>query len=432
MRRHHPMPCKTGTIFTVAGVGRQRTDHAARRRLADSRQRRRTRGRHRNGRESLQQHCGRGNACAYPGRPSDHRGLPGVYPVSETITIDFPVDLIGSNVLELDSSGWPTGVVRNGTATVVEGSAALGASALVSIGRTDGAVVTAVNVRGFTFVGSPGGGNDVNLNQVQDFTLTGNVVTGPSGVTTTNEGISPVASSGLIVGNYISGMGCGNCLRAGYPASPASIVFSGNRSVQNRNAGLLLGGASYGIPEAGDQLSVLVSGNDISNNTGSSSDVGLRIFVIRKDPPDTQSDGNVQAIILGNRLVGNQIGVSLDAGFPYRQTAIPPPNGPLTCDTRVFTGTLDVTFLGNTLSGSLLMPALVSFTRAQTTLSPATVSSWQYLHNATYSIVDPQETLAGYTKDNPSADPFVGGLCAADTVHEPLNNTLIYNGAVVH
>jgi hypothetical protein len=59
-------------------------------------------------------------------------------------------------------------------------------------------------------------------------------------------------------------------------------------------------------------------------------------------------------------------------------------------DTRVYTGTIDITLTGNTLSGSLLAPGLISFTREQTTLNPAQLPSWQYLHNAIYTITDPR------------------------------------------
>jgi len=356
---------------------------------------------------------------------------PGFYEIESTITIDFPVELAGSNVLEMDSNGWPTGVVRSGTESQIVGSTALGASTLVSVGRTDGVVINGVSVHGFTLVSGPGGGHDIELQQVQNFSVSGNVVTGLS-TTATNFGIYPGASSGVISGNYISGVGCGSCIRSGYPGSPANIIFAGNRSVHNRNAGVLLGGMTYALPEHGDQLDALVSGNDISENTGTTADVGLRIFIGRQDPPNTQGEGNVHALVVGNRLVGNLIGVSLDAGFPYRQSAVPPPNGPLTCDTRVFTGTLNVTFLGNTLSGSQQTPAVISFTRLQATLNPTTqLSRWQYLHNATYIVNDPQKILAGYQKDDPSTDPYVGGLCAADLTHEVLGNTLDYNGALV-
>jgi hypothetical protein len=359
---------------------------------------------------------------------------PGLYELASTIIIDIPLDLVGSSVLEIDSNGWPTGVASPGTETRIVGLAALGTLPLVSVGRTDGVVMNDVNIRGFSFEGGPGGGNDINLQRVQNFSVIANVFTGPSplpmtGVTIT--GIFPVASSGSIVGNYIAGEGCGTCITAGYPSSPAYLQFTGNRSVHNQNGGLLLNGSSFGIPDHGDQLDVLVLGNDLSENTGANS-FGMRVFVVRKDLPDTQSRGNVNALILSNHLFGNQIGISIDAGFPYRQAPIPPPNGPLVCDTRVYSGTLNLVLTGNALSGSLLTPALISFTREQATLNPAQQQkSWQYLHNAAYIITDPQGSLAGYTKDHPSADPFVGGLCAADTTHELLGNTLIYNGTIV-
>ena len=359
---------------------------------------------------------------------------PGSYELASTIVIDIPLDLVGSDVLEIDSNGWPTGVVSPGTETRIVGLAALAASPLVSVGRTDGVVMNGVNIRGFTFEGGPGGSDGIDIQRVQDFSVRGNILIGPSSppmTGTTIVGINPVASSGSIVGNYVAGEGCGTCIGAGYPGSPANVEFTGNRSVHNQNGALLLNGASFGIPEPGNQLDVTVQGNDLSENTGANS-FGLRIFVMRKDLPDTQSSGNVHTLIRGNRLFGNQIGISIDAGFPYRQTKIPPPSGPLVCDTRVYTGTLDITLTGNTLSGSLLTPGLISFTKEQATLnSPKQLQTYQYLHNAIYTITDPQGSLAGYLKDHPSTDPYVGGLCVADTTHELLGNTLEYNGAIV-
>jgi hypothetical protein len=320
--------------------------------------------------------------------------------LASTIIIDISLDLVGSNVMEIDSNGWPTGVVIPGTETRIVGLAGLQALPLVSVGGPDPLVMNDVNIQGFTFQGSPGGGNDIELRRVQNFSVSGNVLTGPSPLPmngTTIIGIFPAASSGSIVGNYIAGEGCGTCITAGYPGSPAYLQFTGNRSVRNRNGGLLLNGSSFGIPEHGDQLNVLVLGNDLSENTDSTS-FGLRIFVIRKDLPDTQSSGNVNALILSNRLFGNRIGVSVDAGFPYREAHIPPPTGPLVCDTRVYNGSLNITLFGNTLSGSLLTPGLISFTRVTATLDPTQQKSWQYLHNASYIISDPQGSLAGYLK----------------------------------
>jgi hypothetical protein len=63
---------------------------------------------------------------------------PGRYELESTITIDIPLDLLGSNVLEIDSNGWPTGVVSPGTETRIVGLAALGTHPILSVGRTDG------------------------------------------------------------------------------------------------------------------------------------------------------------------------------------------------------------------------------------------------------------------------------------------------------
>lgn len=363
---------------------------------------------------------------------------PGRYELASTIRIDIPLDLVGSNVMGIDSNGWPTGVVSPGTETRIVGLAPLGLSPLVLVGRSDGAVMENVNIRSFTFEAGPSGGSDIELKKVQNFSVRGNILTAPFPLPkkqTTISGIMPAASSGSIVGNYIAGVGCGACITAGNSGSPASVEFTGNRSVHNLNGGVLLNGSSYGVPEQGDQLDAVVQGNDLSENTDANS-FGLRIFVIRRELPDTQSSGNVHALIRGNRIFGNHIGISIDAGFPYRQVKFPTPSDPLVCDTRVYTGTFDITLTGNTLSGSLLTAGLISFTRYTATLDPSQQLSWQYLHNATYIINDPQGSLAGYLKDHPSNDPFpppsyVGTVCAADTTNESLGNTLEYNGVIV-
>ena len=366
---------------------------------------------------------------------------PGRYELASTIRIDIPLDLVGSNVMGIDSNGWPTGVVSPGTETRIVGLAPLGVSPLVLVGRSDGAVMQNVNIRSFTFEAGPGGGSDIEIKKVQNFSVRGNILTAPFPLPkkqTTISGIMPAASSGSIIGNYIAGVGCGTCITAGNSGSPASVEFTGNRSVHNLNGGVLLNGSSLGVPDQGDQLDAVVQGNDLSQNTDGNS-FGVRIYVIRRDLPDTQSSGNVHALIRGNRIFGNHIGISIDAGFPYRQVGFPKPSDPtLVCDTRVYTGTLDVTLTDNTLSGSSLTAGLISFTRYTATLDPSQLPSWQYLHNATYIINDPQGSLAGYLKDHPINNPsfpppsYSGILiCAADTTNEPLGNTLVYNGVIV-
>src|SRR5262249_48659943 len=63
---------------------------------------------------------------------------PGRYELTSTVRIPCPIDLRGSNVPDLDTTGWPTGSVLAGTETKIVGTAALGANPLVIVGRTDG------------------------------------------------------------------------------------------------------------------------------------------------------------------------------------------------------------------------------------------------------------------------------------------------------
>jgi hypothetical protein len=218
----------------------------------------------------------------------------------------------------------------------------------------------------------------------------------------------------------------GAAVAAGYPASPSTVEFVGNRVVGNLG-GLVLIGSTTRVPETGDQLDAVVSNNDLSeNNQVAGFSFGLRIFTINRPlgaAGDTQSTGNVTATIRGNRIADDEIGVSIDAGFPFRRVGT-------TCDPRVYSGTFDLVLLGNTLTGSQFLPALIAFTRNQAALGQFPLDLWQYLHSATYDITDPDGTLADAFIDNPAVDPFIGP-CPNDAAHEVLGNTLIYNGAVL-
>ena len=343
---------------------------------------------------------------------------PGDYPISSPLVIDRPLDLRGASSLVEGDDGWPTGEVAAGTETRLFGTPALGTQPLIAPGRPDRSVVRGISIRGFAFEGRLGG-ISVLFRRVQNFSLKDNVFRAPGFL-----GMQSVASSGVISGNHFSGVGTGAILTGGYPSSPSTVRFTGNRSVSNNLGGLLLNGASIGIPELGDRLDAVVLDNDLSDNTLTPQfSFGLRLFILRRDPGapgDSQSAGNVHAVVKGNRIAGNELGMSIDAGFPHRQAGA-------VCDPRVFTGTIDLELKDNVLSGSRLAPALVTFTRNDAALDPGALSRWQYLHDATFAITDPQGSLADAWIDHPAADPFVGP-CPGDATNEALGNTLRYNG----
>lgn len=345
---------------------------------------------------------------------------PGDYAVNASLVIERPLALRGSSVLIEDADGWPTGAVVPGTATRVFTPNPLGAEPLIAVGRVDAVVINDVGISGFVFEGRLNG-NEVTLKRVQGFSVVDNAFRAPAFL-----GVQSIASSGRVVGNYFSGVTTGVTVNGGYPASPSSVIVQGNRAVQNTIGGLLLVGASFDIPEHGDQLEAEVRDNDLSNNTLSANGFGARLFILRRDPGapgDTQSTAKIDALLQDNRIVGNRIGVTIDAGFPYRRVGT-------TCDPRVFSGTIDLTLIGNTLTNSLLTPALVTFTRNMSALNPALLAQWQYLHAATFTITDREGTLAGAWIDHPERDRFVGP-CPDDAVHEILGNTLRFNGEEV-
>jgi hypothetical protein len=349
---------------------------------------------------------------------------PGDYEVTSTLVIARPLDLRGASDLIKDVDGLPTGAVVAGTETrIFAADPSLGAQPVVAAGRTDGATMSGLRVSGFVFEAAPAVVPGVTLlaTRVQDFTIISNVFRAPG------FGVQTVAASGRIVDNHISGASTGMIVNGGYPASPSEVTIVGNRSVRNTLGGLLLNGASFGIPEHGDRLDAVVRNNDLSDTKAQPAAFGLRLFVNRRDNPgppgDSQSSGNVRALVQDNRIAGNRTGIVIDAGFPYRRVGA-------TCDARVFSGSVDLTLVDNSLTGSVLTPALVTFTRQTAAMDPSTLSGWQYLHASTVSISDRHGSLAGAWIDHPERDPFVGP-CQADAEQEVLGNTLLYNGVAV-
>jgi hypothetical protein len=345
---------------------------------------------------------------------------PGAYPLAATLVIDASLELRGSSQpVSVPDDPWPTGQVEPETETRIFATDAIGSQPLIRVGRGDGAVMRDVTIRDLVLEGTAAG-IEILLNRVQGFTVADNVFRGPAFL-----GMQSVASSGQLTGNYFSGVGTGAILAGGYPESPSDVVATGNRSVNNSLGGMLLNGASINIPELGDMLRAVVRDNDLSNNLGSQG-FGLRLFVLRRDPGapgDSQSSARIDALVTDNRIIGNRIGVMIDAGFPYRSVGS-------ICDPRTFSGAMDLELAGNTLAGSLQAPALVTFTRNSASLNPSTLSLWQYLHGASFAISDRDGTLANAWIDNPATDPYVGP-CPADGTHESLGNVLTYNGSTL-
>ena len=344
---------------------------------------------------------------------------PGNYALAETLVIDRSLDLRGSTEQVDDSDSWPTGEVIAGTATrVFASNPAL--TQLVLVDRGDGTVLGDVHIRGFVFEGTATG-ISLLLNRVQGYRIADNVFRAPA-----NFGMQSVASSGRVSGNHFSGIGTGAILTGGYPESPSNVVFQSNRAVRNTTGGVLLNGASFNIPELGDEVTAIVRNNDLSDNVGVQG-FGFRAFILRRDLGalgDSQSSASVFAVIRSNRIVGNRVGVFIDAGFPYRSVGT-------TCDSRVYSGTVDLRFARNTIAESLLTSSLVTFTRNQAALDPALLPQWQYLHNSIFTISDPDAVLAEAWIDHPATDPLLGS-CPADVTHEALGNVLIYNGQELH
>jgi len=340
---------------------------------------------------------------------------PGDYPLTSTLVIARSLELRGSTVQINDSDSWPTGQVAPGTATRIFASNPT-LTRLVLVDRGDSTVLRDVNIRGFIIEGTAAGAS-LLFNRVQNYSIADNVFRAPA-----SRGVQSVASSGRVSGNYFSGLGEGAIFNGGYASSPSNVVFQGNRAVHNMIGGVLLVGASINIPELGDELKAVVRDNDLSGNGG----FGFRAFILRRDlgaPGDSQSSASVYALVQGNHIVGNRNGIVIDAGFPYRQAGV-------TCDTRVYSGNMDLRFTGNTLSESTLTPALITFTRSTAALTPSTLPQWQYLHGATFTIDDQEGILADAWIDHPAIDPILGP-CPADAAHEFLGNVLIYNNVIL-
>lgn len=331
------------------------------------------------------------------------------------IILDIPgLKLEGSTSMLLDDDDLPTGVIEPASLLTAQPPLATGQSLLV-IARTS-PQLSGLSVEISRFKIDVGNaptanlGNGILVERVQDFVIRDNYLTGGA-----FQGIQATASSGKIQGNYITQVGCGACIFAGSTTSPANVTFSGNRSRNNLFGGVLLNGSGISDP-AFDRLSAVVDGNDLSDsNANVGQGFGVRVIVVRHDPPNPGDSGNVTATISNNRIHNNRFGFSIDAGFPYRTFGGNP-------DPRLHKGTLNLSIRDNDVNGNLKAPALISFTRNTATLTPSQLSQWKYLEHSTFEITDSDGDLNGYWFDHPVSDPIDGRL---------LQNILRINGVEI-
>lgn len=349
---------------------------------------------------------------------------PGTYEVATSLVLTAPVALRGSTEW-LIAGGGPTGQALAGTETRIIGAASLGGSPMLVVGAP-GRVLDGVAISGVIFETSAAIGGLLEIRRVQNLTVHDNLFIGTGSAAGSTPGLSTFASSGAIHDVYMTGLLGGAFLAAGYTDSPAVISFHDNRSVRNQN-GLLLTGTSDGIPEPGDHLDVDVHDNDLSDNAlNAAFSAGIRILLKGNEglPGGTAglSAGRVTGRIHDNRVADNTTGIVIDAGFPYRR--IP---GTSSCDTRTFSGRVELSFHDNSLVGNT-WPPLITLTRFQAVGNATLGARFQFLHDAAYVIDDPGNLFAAARIDNPANDPYVGGPCAADVQSEALNNVLFVNG----
>jgi hypothetical protein len=361
---------------------------------------------------------------------------PGDYPLASTLVINRALDLQGATQQLAGLDHWRTGQVVPGTATRVFATN----QALTQVVLVDsGSVLGDVNIKVFIFEGTnpQDGGTSLELRRVQSYVIANNVFRGPATL-----GFVSVASSGTVLSNHFSGVGTGAILYGGFSTlnvnSPSKVVFQANRAVRNNTGGLLLGGRSTNIPEMRDPemkplLDVVVRDNDLSENTISTvNGFGIRAYIHGPGAPEGNEEDEIAADVIGfvqnNRIVGNRVGIVIDAGFAYRKF---PPTTDGVCVKPEFSGTHDFTFVGNTLSGSIMpRQALITTGRQQAVLMPTPLmqASYKYLHKATFTITDRDGILLNAMVDHQAMDPFLGP-CPTDATNEVLGNKLMYNGA---
>ena len=196
--------------------------------------------------------------------------------------------------------------------------------------------------------------------------------------------------------------------------------------MENNIGGVLLNGASINIPELGDQLNATVRDNDLSGNTSSAQAFGLRVFILRRDHRGTWGlaiERQCQGSGAGQPTPRKPNRPLVDAGFPYRRVGS-------VCDSRVYSGTVDLTLAGNTLAGSTQTPALVTFTRSSLGAEPFVVAAVAVPTRCDIRDFGRRWDVGGRLDRSPS-DRSVSWPVSWGCDERALGNVFVYNGVVL-
>ena len=278
---------------------------------------------------------------------------------------------------------------RNGD-TCVPANASL--AQLIQVARSDGGVVSDVRIEGFVLqAGAQSVG--VSLTRVQGYPVSENSFRAPMRL-----GVQSVALSGTVTGNHFRGIGNGVTLNAGYAESPSSVVVTGNRSVQNSLGG---GAGGLGCWHPGRRGSARSCRARQRSQWQYERQPGVRTTTLpmSPDPGLAQSTAGINPVVRDNRIDGNRIGIQVDAGFPVRTASG-------VCESRVYSGAVEVELAGNTLTNSLQAPALMTLTAQHGGTDPLDAVPLAVTCTVRHSQSQTGRAhLPGTWIDNPASDP---------------------------
>ena len=347
----------------------------------------------------------------------------GLYAETLPLILDVPnLRLQGATSLNIDVDGLPTSSATSTETRIIAKPPLTGEQTILLLGPTSKDLTgIGVTIQGLVLDAGNGGnasdGRDIIIDRVSGFLVRGNVLTGSAALA-----VDARASSGTIEANLITGVGCGSCIGAGNRQSPAFYTFQKNRLVGNSQGGVLVAGSNYDgvvhpalLPVAPgttfDSVTAVITENDLSdNNQEPKSSFGIRLMAIIPPIAAAQSTANITVNVISNKITNNSVGVTIDAGFPFR------------ADPRLWTAGFRATFAGNTISASKNTPALISFTRNTAAEFPQQLKTYKYLQDSIITITDPTADLSGYWFDHPATDPIDG---------RTLNNSLKVNGSTI-